>query len=69
LNTHQYQDELKEVNGILVRITTYKIGDEYYCHIANTDPGATIARAAGSTEKEARQKAMQKVMERLKKIN
>jgi len=69
LNTQQYQDELKEVNGILVRITTYKIGDEFYCHIANTDPGATIARAAGSTEKEARQKAVKKVMERLKKTN
>ena len=69
MNTQQYQDELKEVNGILVRITTYKIGDEYFCHITNADPGATIARAAGSNVEEARQKAMQKVMKRLEKSN
>jgi hypothetical protein len=55
MNTEHYQDELKEINGFLVHITTYKIGDEYFCHITNADPGATIARAAGKTEDEARQ--------------
>jgi len=66
MKAEQYQDELKEVNGFLVHITTYKIGDDYYCHIANADPGATIVRASGTTTEEARQKAMQKVFDRLK---
>lgn len=69
MKAEQYQDELKEVNGISIRIVTYKIGDEYFCHISNADPGATIARAAGSTVEEARQKAMQKANERLVKVN
>jgi uncharacterized protein YktB (UPF0637 family) len=68
MKAEQYQDELKEVNGILVHIVTYKIGDEFYCHIDNADPGATIARAAGSTVEEARQKAMKKATERLEKV-
>jgi len=69
MKAEQYRDELKEVNGISIRIVNYKIGDEYFCHISNVDPGATIARAAGSTVEEARQKAMQKAMERLEKVN
>lgn len=69
MKAEQYQDELKEVNGISIRIVTYKIGDEYFCHISNVDPGATIARAAESTVEEARQKAMQKAIERLEKVN
>jgi hypothetical protein len=67
MKAEQYQDELKQVNGITVRITTYHIGDDYYCHITNADPGATIARAGGKSAEEARQKALQKVMERLEK--
>jgi hypothetical protein len=66
MKAEQYQDELKEVNGFLVHIITYKIGDEYYCHITNADPGATIARADGKTVEEARQNAMQKAIGRLK---
>jgi hypothetical protein len=69
MKAEQYQDELREINGILFRVTSYRIGDECFCHIANSDPGATVARAAGATMKEARQKAMQKVIERLEKLN
>ena len=69
MKAEQYQEELKEVNGISIRIVTYKIGDDFFCHIANADPGATIARTAGATVEEARQKALQKVMERLETVN
>ena len=68
MKTEQYRDEVQEINGILAHITTYKIGDDYYCHISNTDPGATIARASGKTMEEARQNALQKLAGRLKKM-
>jgi hypothetical protein len=67
MKAEHYQDELKEISGIPVRIATYKIGEDYYCHVSNADPGAVIARAAGSTAMEARQNALQKVAERLEK--
>jgi hypothetical protein len=67
MKTEHYHDEVKEINGILVHITTYKIDDDYYCHITNADPGATIARAVGKTAGEASVAAMQKVTARLGK--
>jgi hypothetical protein len=66
MNTEYYQEEFRELNGTKVRITTYKIGNEFYCHIYNADPGATIARASGSTSETAIQKALEKATARIK---
>ena len=48
-----------------VAITTYKIGDRYYCVIDNVSPGATIARAEGSTCDQAESEALAIAEERL----
>ena len=53
------------MEGTKVRIITYKIGGEYYCHIYNADPGAAIARATANTMEEAMQKAIEKASSRL----
>jgi hypothetical protein len=66
MNTENYQEEFREVNGTKVRIATYKISNEFYCHIYNADPGATIARANGSTAEAAMQKALEKATGRIK---
>jgi hypothetical protein len=47
-------------------VNSYKIGDRFYCHVENTDPGATIARAEGSTKDEAIRIALSKAGLRLK---
>lgn len=65
MKAEHYQIEFTAVEGIAVRITTYHIGEDYYCHIANADPGATIARAGGRSADEARRKAWHKAVERL----
>jgi hypothetical protein len=61
-----YQQEASVVNGVPVRIVTYQIGDRFFCHIENKEPGATIARADGATRDEARQQALAKATGRLK---
>jgi hypothetical protein len=61
-----YRREEREVNGVRVVITTYQIGDRFHCHIENKDPGATIARAEGSTREEACKSALDRATERLK---
>jgi len=66
MKTEEFKEEFRELNGTKVRITTYKIGDEFYCHIYNADPGATIARASGNTHEEAVQKALEKATTRIK---
>jgi len=66
MNTEEFKEEFRELNGTKIRITSYKIGSEFYCHIYNADPGATIARASGNTSEEAIQKALEKATARIK---
>ena len=66
MKTEEFKEEFRELNGTKVRITTYKIDDDFYCHIYNADPGATIARSSGKTREEALQKALEKAKSRIK---
>lgn len=57
--------EERDVGGWKIKIRTYRLGDTFYCHIDNVDPGATIARSQAATEEEARDIALQKAESRL----
>ena len=50
----------QELAGWPVTIETYKLGEVYYCTIANVDPGARFARAEGPTREDAESKAIEK---------
>jgi hypothetical protein len=65
MTTENFKEEFRELNGTKVRITSYKIGNEFYCHVYNADPGATIARATANTLEDAMQKAIEKASARL----
>lgn len=65
MKSEQFSEEQQVVNGIHIRITSYKIGDEFYCHVSNVDPGATISRASAITKEAAIGEAMRKATERL----
>jgi hypothetical protein len=67
LRSNDHHVEIRQVGEWKVNLTSYKIGDKYYCHIDNIDPGATIARSNAGTREEAVQLAMMKVTERLGK--
>jgi len=67
MKTENFKEEFQELNGTKIRVTSYRIGEEYYCHVYNADPGATISRATGNTDEEAKQKALEKASSRLKK--
>ena len=49
-----------DLAGWPITIETYKLGDVYHCSISNVDPGARFARADGSTQEEAEQRALEK---------
>ena len=55
----------EEIAGWKVNVTSYAIGDRYYCHIDNVDPGAVIVRTEGPTREEAMVLALSKAKERL----
>ena len=65
LKTEEYRVQTREVNENKLNITSYKIGDRYYCHVDNVEPGATIARSDAPTEEEAIQAAVAKARDRL----
>jgi hypothetical protein len=66
MKAQDYHTESREVAGVAIKVTTYRIGDPYHCHVANADPGATIARAEAATREEAERAAVAKATERLK---
>jgi len=60
-----YHVETGEIAGVKVSVTSYGIDDRFYCHVANVDPGATIARVEADTREEAVALALQKAKDRL----
>jgi hypothetical protein len=65
MTTENFKEEYRELHGTKVRVTSYKIGDEYYCHVYNADPGATIARATSNSLETAMNHAIEKASARL----
>jgi len=66
MKTENYRVTKTELAGVSVSVTSYKIGESYHCHVANLDPGATIARAEADSAAEAEQAALAKAAARLK---
>jgi len=51
-----------------VRITSYRVGDQFRSTVDNIDPGATVARGSGPTREAAEQEAIATARERLAKV-
>jgi hydroxyacylglutathione hydrolase len=53
-----YSERILELAGWKVRLTSYGLGDKYFCKADNVEPGACIARTQGATKEEAEQKGI-----------
>jgi glyoxylase-like metal-dependent hydrolase (beta-lactamase superfamily II)/rhodanese-related sulfurtransferase len=56
----EYSEKITELAGWRVRLTSYRLGDQYYCKADNVEPGACIARTQGASQQEAEQEAIAK---------
>jgi hypothetical protein len=65
MNAEEYSERTIELNGWQCRLTTYRVGDDYYCKADNVSPGAALTRATGATKEEAEQKAIKRAAELL----
>jgi hypothetical protein len=65
MKTENFTEEVMDVEGIKIRVTTYQIGTEHYCHVHNLDPGAVIARSNSDTREVAKEQALRKARQRL----
>ncbi|MEW5977309.1 MAG: MBL fold metallo-hydrolase [Acidobacteriota bacterium] len=60
-----YAEQLLEVGGWKVRLTSYRLGEKYYCKADNVEPGACLTRVEGSSKVEVEEKALAKAREYL----
>ena len=54
----EYLEKILQLAGWPVRLTSYRLGDNYYCKADNVDPGACLTRTEAATKEEAKEKAM-----------
>ena len=64
MKTEEYSRRRQEIAGWEAEITSYRIGDSFFCHVDNVSPGATVSRAEGKTREEAEKEALAKASER-----
>jgi hypothetical protein len=60
MNAEEYQRRQDTVHGWTINITSYRIGDRYYCTVEAADPGARIARSEGATRADAERAGIEK---------
>lgn len=68
LKAEEHREEIQEIAGVKITVTTYRIGELYYCHVSNVDPGAKIARAEAAGREEAVNLALAKTRQRLRAV-
>jgi hypothetical protein len=67
MNTQDYKERKITIEGWPVNVTSYKLGDQYYCKIDNVSPGAWLARTQAATREEAEAAALEKAKHLLAK--
>lgn len=60
-----YEERQMEVAGWPVRLSSYRLGELYYCRADNVSPGAWLARTTGQTRQEAETKALERAQQLL----
>ncbi len=64
----EYSEQKTTLAGWPITITTYRLGATYHTTIDNTDPGAWVVKAQGTTKDEAETKARQDAQALLEKV-
>ena len=64
--SEDYRETRRELDGWPINVTSYRVGDKWYCSIDNVSPGARFARAEGATREEAENAALEKASKYLK---
>ena len=67
-NVEEYSERKSEIAGWPITIVTYRLGSTYHTTIDNTDPGAWVVKAEGTTKADAEAKAMKEAQALLEKV-
>ena len=67
MRVEEYGERSLQLAGWDVHLTTYKLGEVYYCKADNVSPGAALARTIGATRDEAESRAIERAEQLLAK--
>lgn len=67
-NVEEYSQRKMQLAGWPVNIVTYRLGTVYHTSVENTDPGAWVVKAEGSTKQATEAKALKDAEALLAKI-
>ncbi len=67
MRPQNYSKRKAQAAGWEINVTSYQLGDRYYCTVDNVSPGAWIAKTEGATREEAEKKALDRATELLAK--
>lgn len=65
MKTEEYQERQLEIESWPVKLTSYRIGETFYCTADNVSPGAALARTSGKTRDEAENAAIERSRSKL----
>ncbi len=60
MKSENFQEREIEIDGWPVKLTSYRVGNEYVCQADNVSPGACLARFTAATPEEAEAQAISK---------
>lgn len=61
----EYSERIVDVGEWQVRVTSFRLGDEYFAKADNVSPGAWLARAAAATKERAEKEVLDHAATRL----
>ncbi len=67
-NVEEYSQRKTQLAGWPVNIVTYRLGTVYHTSVENTDPGAWVVKAEGSTKQATEAQALKDAEALLAKI-
>ncbi len=65
MRPEEYSERKLDINGWPVRVTSYRLGNEYIATVDNVSPGANLARRKGATREEAEAQVLERAREML----
>lgn len=69
MKPEDYMERKIEIEGWPVNLTSYKLGDLFYCKIDNVSPGAWLARTTAATREDAEKKALERAKQLLSRTH
>lgn len=65
MRPEEYSERKTDINGWPVRVTSYRLGNQFIATADNVSPGANLARHKGATREEAESQVLERAREML----